>query len=65
MSATHGDALGKDGDWPALGVDDVGEAQDPFFFSRLTELALGGSTARAIVANESHPPGAAARTLGS
>lgn len=41
MAATHGYALGKDGYWPALGVDQPGEREDRFFVERLTDLALG------------------------
>ncbi len=41
MAATHGYALGKEGYWPAFGVDEVGEREDRFFFDRLGELAMG------------------------
>lgn len=41
MSATHGYALGKEGYWPAFGVDEVGPRQDRIFFDRLAELAMG------------------------
>jgi len=41
MAATHGYAIGKEGYWPALGVDEVGDEQDRFFFDRLADLALG------------------------
>jgi AcrR family transcriptional regulator len=41
MAATHGYALGKEGYWPAFGVDEVGEREDRFFLDRLASLALG------------------------
>ena len=38
LAAPHGYALGKTAFWASLGKDDIGEAEDSFFFDRLAAL---------------------------
>lgn len=63
MAATHGYALGREGYWPALGVDEPGPREDDFFFSRLGEL-LEGALLRRREAPAPRPKRTRKRSMG-